>query len=76
MSKKKTQEEFKQEVYTIHGEEYSIIGTYKSLKDKVKTRHNKCGHIWDAKAQSLLDGHGCPICGITRRRKTHEQYVA
>ena len=75
MSRKKTQEEFKQEVYAIHGEEYSIIGIYKSLKDKVKTRHNKCGYIWDAKAQSLLDGHGCPICGITRRRKTHEQYV-
>lgn len=53
---------------------YVNTSTYATHKCKI---HNYC---WDVVPSSILNGTGCPICGIKKRavssRKTHEEYEA
>lgn len=43
MSKKLTQEEFEKRVYELHGDEYTVIGTYMGADKPIEIRHNVCG---------------------------------
>lgn len=53
---------------------------YMAAKSKIKCKCKVCGHEWKATPSSLLQGHGCPKCGIenrnTDRKKTNEQFIA
>ena len=33
------------------------------------------GHIWDATANNLLRGYGCPVCGKTQIKVLYDQDV-
>ena len=44
------------------GEEYTVLSEYKNNRDKVQVRHNKCGHIWEARPDRILAGDRCPKC--------------
>ncbi|AZV43750.1 hypothetical protein BAOM_3141 [Peribacillus asahii] len=71
---KKNHEEFKQEVYSLVGDEYTVLGIYKNAKTKVKMKHNICGYDeWNVIPKSfLLNGRRCPKCanGIRKEKKT------
>lgn len=60
-TRKKTNKEFVEELRKI---DKSIVvnSEYKSHHDFVKCLCKRCGNEWEAKAYSLLQGHGCPRC--------------
>ena len=60
---RKTTEEFKQEVYNLVGNEYSVLGEYITNKTKIKMRHNKCGYEYEVTPNSFLsNGNRCREC--------------
>ena len=74
MSKKKTHSEFVQEVYLLVKDEYSILGEYKTAKEKVSMLHNNCGIKYEVQPDSFLRGVRCPKCFGTPR-KTTDQFI-
>jgi len=63
MAKRKTQEEFEQEVFSSVGDEYKVIGNYIGTHNKIKMIHVNCGHIFDACPHNFLSrGSRCPYC--------------
>lgn len=62
--KKKTQEEFEQEVKNKYGDEYIVVGKYKTANTKIKIKHNNCncGKTFEVRPISLLRGSKCIYC--------------
>ncbi len=75
--KKKTQEEFEKEVYELVGNEYSILSKYKSAKDYVLMKHNKCGYEWNIQPSNFLSGKRCPECnkGIKLTTEKYKELI-
>lgn len=59
---KKTTEQFKQEVYNIVKDEYTVIGEYQGTNKKLLIRHNSCGNEWMITPSKFLLGRRCPLC--------------
>ncbi|MGJ2547956.1 hypothetical protein ACR8G1_22200, partial [Salmonella enterica subsp. enterica serovar Paratyphi A] len=75
-TKRKTTAEFKQEVHDLVGDEYSVLGTYKNNKTKIKMKHNLCGHEWGAIPNNFLRGTRCPACEKYHYEKwTNDQFL-
>lgn len=78
MGKKKTQEEFENELKLVIPS-IQVIGNYINSNTKIKCKCLIHNHMFDAYPSSLLKGHGCKKCGYERlskmRTKTHEQFV-
>lgn len=82
MSKKKTDEEFKKEVFSLVGDEYEVLGEYVNNTTKILMRHNctKCGNYnYEVTPHSFLGsknrkGNRCPKC--FGKTVTHEDFVA
>lgn len=54
---------FIQRVYDIVKDEYTVLGIYSGIHDKVKIKHNLCGNIWDIEPNSFINAnHRCPKC--------------
>ena len=62
MTKRKTDAEFKKEVYDLVGNEYTFLDAYGNAKTKIRVKHNKCGHIYKVKPSHFLEGARCPRC--------------
>ena len=63
MSRRKTIEEFKQEVYNLVGNEYTVkSNTYVNAHTKLLIIHNKCGYGWKVTPLRFNRGQRCPIC--------------
>lgn len=73
MGKRKTHEEFVRDVKNKYGDEYTIINKYIGSKYKINVQHNQCKYQWETTPNSLLAGHGCPICA-GNNKKTHEEF--
>lgn len=71
--RKKTHQEFIDKLQKAN-ENVIVIGTYVGYSTKIETKCVKCGHVWFAWPESLLKGHGCPICA-NNIKKTHESFV-
>ena len=80
MSKAKTIEQFKQDVYNMYGSEYIVLSNeYKNNKTKVMVRHNtkeceyykKNGKYYDypVTPNEILYGSLCPKCANKKRGK-------
>ena len=59
---KKTDAEFKQEVYNLVGDEYTFLDSYVNAKTKLRVKHNKCGNVYEVQPYSFLQGKRCPKC--------------
>lgn len=65
--RRKTQEEFVDEVFERCGDEYSVIGQYKNANTKIKMKHNNCCckqgfYEWDVTPHNFLDSNRrCPV---------------
>lgn len=68
----KTHEKYIKEVYNIN-KNITVIGEYRGSREKIKCKCNKCGHIWESIACSILSGSGCPKC--VGRNKTTEDFI-
>jgi very-short-patch-repair endonuclease/phage FluMu protein Com len=74
IKKTKTTEEFKQEVFDLVGNEYSVLEPYIKGNIKIKMKHNKCGNEYYVRPNSFLGGNRCPKCKDLNRTKTDEQF--
>lgn len=70
---KKTDKEFKQEVYNLVGDEYTFLDKYVDAKTKIKVKHNKCGNIYNVKPNNFINGSRCHYCYGTSK-KTDKQF--
>lgn len=82
-NKRKTTEQFKEEVYSIVQDEYLINGEYVNAKTKINFLHNikECMHNFDMQPTNFLNGQRCPECMKKKRlkyvcgmKKTQEQF--
>lgn len=62
MTKRKTEAEFKKEVFNLVGDEYTFLDPYISNRTKLKVKHNECGNIYRVEPASFLRGRRCPKC--------------
>jgi uncharacterized protein with PIN domain len=70
---KKTDAEFKQEVFDLVGGEYTFLDAYINSYTKIKVKHNKCGNVYTVAPHVFLKGVRCPYCaGLIK--KTDEQF--
>lgn len=61
-SRRKTQEEFENEVAEMYGDEYIVIGQYINCKTRLKIKHN-CGCEYDViPSKFLAYEYRCPVC--------------
>ena len=78
MSRKKTHEEFVEEMQTVNPN-IKIMSKYDGANKKVRCNCLICGNDWLAKPSPLLHKSGCPICGRKKANKkitkSHEQFV-
>lgn len=68
-----SQKEFVARVYSIFGDEYTILGEYKGYKEYVLIKHSKCGREYLQQAGDILQGKGCRYCAGTLK-KTQEKF--
>jgi len=62
MTRKKDTTIFKQEVYDLVGEEYTVLGEYKTNKTKILVSHNICGNKYEVRPNDFQQGYRCPEC--------------
>jgi hypothetical protein len=61
--KRRTQKDFIKDVYERVGNEYTVLGKFKGVDEKVLVRHNICGLDMEVRpADFLRRGSGCPSC--------------
>ena len=72
MSKRKTHEEFVNEIGIKHPN-IKIIGTYNTSKDRILCECKIDGYRWSPTAGSLCYGFGCPKCS-GNAKITHEEF--
>ena len=73
--RKKTNEEFVNEIYELVGDEYEFLEEYKNSKTKIKCKHNMCRYEWGIIPSSFLRGTRCPRCA-GNEVKTHEEFIS
>ena len=61
MSKILTTEAFKQRVFNLYGDEYTVIGEYHVAHEKIEILH-KCGYSYFAAPTNILNGGKCQKC--------------
>jgi uncharacterized protein with PIN domain len=62
---KKTNTEFKQEIYDLVGNEYTFLDSYVSIMTKLRVKHNKCGHTYKVLPNNFIRGSRCPYCSVS-----------
>lgn len=62
MSKKKTTEEFKKEVYDLVESEYEVVGEYINAKTPISIKHNICNYEYLVSPDNFKRGRRCPNC--------------
>ena len=68
MTKRKTDAEFKKEVYDLVGNEYIFLDTYVNSKTKLRVKHSKCNRTYKVTPSHFLSGSRCPFCnGSTKK---------
>jgi len=69
---KKDTEWFKDDVYVLVGDEYTVLGEYINDATKIRMMHNKCKSPFHVRpANFLRNGSRCPCCRTrTKKNKT------
>jgi len=74
MNRKKTQEEFEQELFKINPN-IEVLGKYINIDTKILCRCKIDGYEWNPISYTLLKGVGCPRCS-NLERYTQEVFIA
>lgn len=70
MGKRKTNEQFKEEM-KIKNPNIEVLGEYIGSNCYILVKNKICGHTWDtSKASYLLMGGGCPHCNRSQKKTT------
>jgi len=75
MRRKKTTEEFKQEVFSLVQDEYEVLGDYINNRTKILIKHNKCGNNYYVRPNDFLQGYRCPYCQRSKGEEIIEEYL-
>jgi len=80
MTRKRTNDEFLEEVYKQVGDEYTFLDEYINNRTNMQVKHNTCGLVYSTTSYRFLNkGSRCPDCGkIARARKlslTNTQFI-
>lgn len=62
MARKKTHEEFVQEIEKLYPNRYSLITSYNGLRKPIIIKRNDCGHIIDTFPSNMYYDSVCPKC--------------
>lgn len=74
-SSAKTTNEFKQEIYNLVNDEYTVLGNFKNVSTKIKMRYNckKCNYYeYEVIPSSFFKGGRCPKCFGNIKKTTHQ----
>ncbi|MFE4142608.1 hypothetical protein ACFX4I_12085 [Peribacillus sp. YIM B13472] len=72
---RRTPQMYRDDVYELVGDEYTVLGDFNITNEGILTRHNKCGYEWDTTTPSaFIGGVRCPKCA-GNMLKTHEEFV-
>lgn len=71
-----TTKTFKEKIYNIVGDKYTLINKYVNSDTKIKLRHNICGYEYEVFPQNFLRGNRCPICSYELKRSLPEEIIA
>lgn len=63
---------FKDKIFNLVGEDYSVIGIYTSSAKNIDMKHNKCGNVWSVRPSNFLIGSRCPKCANKMKRSNEE----
>lgn len=73
MSIRKTSAEFKSEVFTKYGNEYSVLSEYQTAHTKIRVKHNSgrcnCNEFLITPNNFVTKGHKCPACFGTPKKE-------
>lgn len=69
---KLTTKEFEEHIRKTDGDKYSLLSEYISDSEKVKLKHNECGHIWNISPSHYKQGKRCPKCKGVNKKTTIE----
>lgn len=69
-NKKRTTDEYKEEVFKLVGDEYTVVGEYIATKTKIGMLHKNCGEVWYVRPSSFLSGTRCPSCSQRKSQDT------
>ena len=71
----KTTEEFSERVWDLVGDEYSVIGEYRTARKKVKMIHNLCKKEWEVVPYAFYKGNRCPHCTSSKGEKAVRSWL-
>lgn len=74
-TRRKTQEEFENEINKILGDAYVVLGEYTNTKTKIEMLHKTCNNTFFKLPKDALRGSGCPFCYGARPALYNEQWV-
>lgn len=72
----KTTDIFKQEVYDLVKDEYTVLGEYKTAKTKLLIKHNECKHAYSVTPDNFLRNRRCPFCNNSKGEKAIDNLLA
>lgn len=76
--RRKTNEQFIQQVKEAVGDEYTFLEPYVNERTKIKVRHNKCEYVWKVRPHDFLrkgkKATRCPYC-LHRVNYTNETFT-
>lgn len=72
MPRRKTNEEFTEEINDLVGTDYTFLEEYKGGTTKIDVKHNVCGTIYPVEPKAFLQGNRCIECNPYRRKTTEE----
>lgn len=69
---RKTHSQFVDEIKELVGNEYKVIGTYKTSRTKIEMKHNHCpeNRIWSITPDNFLRGSRCPTCSHKNKKRS------
>ena len=68
--RKKTDEEFKKEVYSLVKDDYNFLEPYINSNSKLLVKHNKCKNTYKVTPNCFLHGRRCPFCSGNKYNKS------
>lgn len=79
-SRRKSYEQFRDEVKSLTNSEYDVLPPYKNSKTKVEFIHSKCNRHFMMKPNSFLSGQRCPECSkkhrVELRTMTNSEFLS
>lgn len=66
--RRKTNEQFKKEIFDLVGTEYVFLDSYVNASTKLRVKHNKCNNTYGVTPGNFLRGKRCPYCSSKHKR--------